>query len=312
MMTGLNPRVAEMLKFGTNGWVYEEWRGSICRDAHSEDVFKRDCLGEYARYRYRGRPLFRTVELGHTLHCPLSEVQLGAYLQQVPEGFEICSKVWEEITTPWYPNQPHYGAKAGQANTQFLNARLFQEEVLSPYRRTFTDRLGPFIFEFPQAGMVMTDFLPRLDEFLKRLPKDFRYAVEMKNDELLGPAYAGILRSHGVAHVFTHCAYMPSLLEQHGRLDGRFSAPFVVFRLMTPRARKYSEAVTMGASNGRLVKSLPRMRNEVVGLIRQALGEGRRVYVIVHNGLEGSALMTIQALADLLEPGAVFERAGLG
>lgn len=289
------------VKFGLSGWAYDEWQAFAQPGVPSEERFKEDCLAEYARYRYRGQALFRTVGIEHTYCCPPSDAQLNSYFEQVPDGFEICSKVWEEITIPWYPNLPQYGAKAGRVNTDFLNVKLFQDEVLGPYRRTFTEHVGPFILEFQQAGMMMRDFLPRLDEFLKRLPKDFRYAIEMKNEELLGPAYADILKAHGAAHVLAHCSSMPSLLEQHSRLAGRFAAPFVVLKLMTPRARRFSHGmVRPGESDRRIMRSLPRMRKETVWLIRQAVAEGRRVYVLVHNRLEGSAPQTIQALTDLL------------
>jgi len=283
-----------------NGWATDERTTSAETLAQVPDGFTRDALAAYLRHRYRGRPLFRTVELEQTFHCPPSEAQLSAYCHALPEGFEMCSKVWEELTNPWYPNQPQYGAKAGQANTNFLNAKLFEEEVLGPYRRAARDHVGPFIFDFQQAGMVARDFLPRLDEFFKRLPKDFRYAVEMKNGELLGPAYAGVLRSHGVAHVLSHCAYMPSLLDQHDRLDGMFSAPFSVVRLMAPRVRKGAEASRAGGPDPKRLKSLPRMRKEAVRLIRQALTEQRQIYVLVHNRLEGSAVVTVQGLTDMV------------
>lgn len=301
MMGAWREQALASIKFGMSGWAYDEWQAFAPPGVSAEERAKEDGLAQYARYRYRGQPLFRTVGIEHTYYCPPSDAQLRSYFEQVPDGFEICSKVWEEITLPWYPNLPQYGAKAGRVNTDFLNVKLFQEEVLGPYRRTFTERVGPFILEFQQAGMMTPDFLPRLDGFLERLPQDFRYAIEMKNEELLGPAYAGILKAHRVAHVLTHCSSMPSLLEQHRWLDGRFAAPFVVLKLVTPRARRFSHG-TLGPeeSDRRIMRSLPRMRKDTVRLIRQAVAEDRRVYVLVHNRLEGSAPLTIQALTDLL------------
>lgn len=297
---GSGPPSEPLLRFGLNGWATEDRTKPVEALAQVPDGFTRDALAAYVRHRYRGRPLFRTLELEQTFHCPPSEAQLGSYCHALPAGFEMCSKVWEEITNPWYPNQPQYGAKAGQANTNFLNAKLFEDEVLGPYHKAARDRIGPFIFEFQQAGMVAQDFLPRLDEFFKRLSKDFRYAVEMKNGELLGPAYARVLRSHGVAHVLSHCAYMPSLLDQYDRLERMFSASFAVIRLMAPRARKGTEALRAGDSDPARLKSLPRMRKEAVRLIRQAVAEQRQVYVLVHNRLEGSAVITAQVLMDMV------------
>ena len=46
----------------------------------------------------------------------------------------MCFKVWEEITIPSYAKQPRYGPRAGQANARFLDAKLFNDLVLTPYR----------------------------------------------------------------------------------------------------------------------------------------------------------------------------------
>lgn len=45
-----------------------------------------------------------------------------------------CLKVWEEITIPTYANQARYVPRTGQRNPQFLNAKLFNELILTPYR----------------------------------------------------------------------------------------------------------------------------------------------------------------------------------
>ena len=42
------------------------------------------------------------------------------------------------------------------------------------------------------------------------------------------------------------------------------------------------------------------MRRETVHLVRQAVSEGRRAYVLVNNRSEGNAPLTVQALAEML------------
>jgi uncharacterized protein YecE (DUF72 family) len=49
------------------------------------------------------------------------------FLNQIPEDFEMCFKVWEEITISRFASHVRYGAKAGQPNPHFLNANLFKE-----------------------------------------------------------------------------------------------------------------------------------------------------------------------------------------
>jgi hypothetical protein len=59
-------------------------------------------LGEYCQYQYRGKPLYWTVGNDSTFYRPPTAKQLRRYLSQIPEDFEKCCKVWEEITIPSY------------------------------------------------------------------------------------------------------------------------------------------------------------------------------------------------------------------
>ncbi|HWG96208.1 MAG TPA: hypothetical protein VN647_03900 [Nitrospira sp.] len=71
------------------------------------------------------------------------------YLNQFPEDFQMCFKVWEEITIPSYAKHARYGLKAGQLNLFFLNAKMSTDLVLIPHRDTRLDpHTGPFLFEF--------------------------------------------------------------------------------------------------------------------------------------------------------------------
>lgn len=103
----------------------------------------------------------------------------------------MCFKVWEEITIPSYTKHARYGMRAGQMNPRFLDAKLFNELVLTPYREAkFEPHTGPFLFEFPRHGMSTDEFCTRLDKFFLQLPRDFRYAVEIRNPGLLGMPYS--------------------------------------------------------------------------------------------------------------------------
>jgi hypothetical protein len=45
----------------------------------------------------------------------------------------------------------------------------------------------------------------------------------------------------------------------------------------------------MSCYAGKSVEELPQMRSETVHLVRQAVGAGRRAYVLVNNGAERNA-----------------------
>lgn len=294
--------VSPLVKFGTSTWAYEGWQEQVYRRPYAKTRFARECLGEYGQYLHDGVPLFRTVGNDSTFYRPPTSNQLRHYLTQIPEDFEMVSKVWEEITVPSYAKHPRYGSKAGQPNPRFLDAAIFRELVLTPYREAqFLPHAGPFIFEFQRHDLPASEFLGRLDTFFAQLPTDFRYAVEIRNPGLLGTAYREILTQHGVAHVYNHWSSMPSLADQHRRL-GSFSAPFTVLRLLTPLKLSYAVAKQRAAPYNKIVEELPEMRADTVGLVRQAVSEGRQAYVLVNNRSEGNAPLTVQALVDLLAP----------
>jgi uncharacterized protein YecE (DUF72 family) len=265
------------------------------------------CLGEYCQYQDQGElitfpkpPLFRTVGNDSTFYRPPTANQLRHYLTQIPEDFQMCFKVWEEITIPTYSNHVRYGVRAGQPNPRFLDAKLFEAMVLGPYREAkFEPHTGAFLFEFQRHGMPAEEFCSRLDQFFLMLPREFRYAVEVRNPGLLGMPYSLMLSRHGVAHVYNHWDSMPFLADQHTRMQG-FTAAFTVLRLLTPLGMSYAAAKQRAEPYTKIVEELPQMRRETAQLVRQAVGAGRRVYVLVNNRAEGNAPLTVEALVAML------------
>ncbi|MBS0160755.1 MAG: DUF72 domain-containing protein [Nitrospira sp.] len=203
---------------------------------------------------------------------------------------------------PTYAKQARYGTKAGQPNPRFLDAKLFDDLILTPYREAkFEPHTGPFLFEFQRHGMSSEEFCSRLDTFFSQLPKYFRYAVEIRNAGLLGPDYRKVLEHHGVAHVYNHWSYMPPLREQHQRMEEQFTAPFTVLRLLTPLKMSYEAAKKRAEPYTKIVEELTEMRRDTVDLVRKAVGENRRAFVLVNNRSEGNAPLTIQALQNTLQ-----------
>ena len=295
--------LSPLIRFGTSTWTYEGWQGQIYTRKYSKTGFTRDCLGEFCQYLYKGQPLFRTVGNDATFYRPPSANQLTRYLSQIPEDFEMCFKVWEELTIPTYAKHARYGPRAGQVNPTFLNADAFTKLVLQPYRDAkFGANTGPFLFEFQRHGMPVEEFIGRLDSFFSHLSTDFKYAVEIRNAGLLGPRYHDMLAAHGVAHVYNHWSYMPPPGEQHQRV-GTSTAPFTVLRLLTPLKMTYEAAKKRAEPYDKIVGELPEMRQDTGSLIQQATAENRTTYVLVNNRVEGNAPLTIQALVDRLQDG---------
>ena len=293
--------LSPLIRFGTSTWTYEGWQGQIYTRKYTKTAFTRECLGEFCQYLYRGQPLFRTVGNDATFYRPPSANQLTRYLTQIPEDFQMCFKVWEELTIPTYAKHARYGSRAGQVNPNFLNADAFTKLVLQPYRDAqFGPNTGPFLFEFQRHGMPAEEFIGKLDDFFDSVSAEFRYAVEIRNAGLLGPRYHDMLRAHGVAHVYNHWSYMPPLAEQHQRMK-TMTAPFTVIRLLTPLKMTYEAAKKRAEPYDKNVGELPEMRKDTVSLIQEATAENRSTYILVNNRAEGNAPLTIQALIDRLQ-----------
>lgn len=292
-------RLPENILFGTSSWNYQGWRGMVYHGDYRNDAdLRKRALAEYARF-----PWFRTVGIDAAFYQPLAPEVLRHYAAMVPPDFRWASKVWEEISIPRYAHHPRYGSKAGSENPNFLNRELFVERVLRPYEESGqAQHAGPFIFEFQNmplsAAGEREKFLARLDAFLDRLPSEFRYAVEIRNRDLLIPQYFRVLNAHGTAHCFNHWSFMPPLVEQMkcAAEAGGLSADFSIARILTPLGMKYEDAVKSYAPYSEIKNPLPGMRQDVVRLVKRAVDRKIPVYVLVNNRAEGSAPLTINAL----------------
>lgn len=89
------------------------------------------------------------------------------------------------------------------------------------------------------------------------------------------------------------------MAERHHRIGG-FTAPFTVVRLLTPLTMTYEAAKKRAEPYTKIVETLPEMRRETITLVKQAIGENRRAYVLVNNRSEGNAPLTVQAIMDQL------------
>jgi uncharacterized protein YecE (DUF72 family) len=293
----LAARLPDVLRFGASSWTYPGWKGLVYQRDYPKTGASAAMLEEYARF-----PLFRTVGIDSTFYAPPTPAMLQSYARALPPGFPCVSKVWDRITVHTFPDA-RYKAQAGELNPDFLNPELFRTEVLDPYRAHFGEHLGPLVFEFQTiaraARLTGQDFANRLDAFFTRLPRDVPYAVEIRNREYLVPPYFAVLREHNVAHVFNSWTRMPPIGEQLD-LPGAFSAPFIVSRVLLRPGRTYSEAVDAFAPYDRIQDPNPKLRRDVARLIRQAAELRIPAYVLVNNRAEGSAPLTIAAIAEII------------
>src|SRR5882762_8225625 len=293
-LVALGGRIPSNIKFGTSTWTYDGWRGDVYhREYRGPQPAKR--LEEYARY-----PLFRTVGIDSAFYEPPSEAVLAAYASALPPGFPCVSKVWDRITAKRLGQDAPQPGLAGMRNPDFLNAALFKDSVIGPYSRVFRDHAGCFVFEFQaMRGKDLPDPLQwadQLDDFLKELPRDFRYGVELRNPELMTGVHGEVLKRHGVAHVFNSWTEMPPIGEQI-ELGWTFSADFTVARALLKPGRRYSDAVKQFQTYDRVQEPLPSLRKDLVRLVSEAHRRRVEAFILANNRAEGNAPGTIRAVA---------------
>ena len=290
-------RIPARVRFGTSTWTYDGWAGDVYRRAYRGAEPARR-LEEYARY-----PLFRTVGIDSAFYEPPSEAVLGAYARALPPGFPCVSKVWDRITAARLNQDRRWGALAGMRNPDFLNAPLFKDAVLLPYARVFPDHAGCFVFEFQaMRGRDLpdpADWADVLSAFLEQLPQDFRYAVELRNPELLTAAHGAVLARHRVAHVFNSWTGMPPIGAQLD-LPWTFPADFTVARALLRPGRAYADAVKMFEPYDRVRDPNAELRNDLRRLIEEALMRRVEAFILANNRAEGNAPGTIRAVAEML------------
>ena len=294
----LSSRVPPTVRFGTSTWNYPGWRGLVYHQDYGSKGAAARMLEEYAAF-----PLFRTVGIDSSFYAPPTEEVLRSYAEHLPPGFPCLSKVWSQLTVHTF-TKAQDPARAGKVNPDFLNADLFVEEIYQPHQRHFAEHTGPFIFEFQtlakSSGIDAEEFATRLDQFFSALPREGQFAVEIRNEEFLTPMYFAVLREHGVAHVFNSWTRMPPIGHQLD-LPGSISGPFIVARALLRPGRSYDEAVDVFAPYDRIREPNPKLRRDLVRLVEAAVRTRIPAYLLVNNRAEGSAPLTIAAVAELLE-----------
>jgi uncharacterized protein YecE (DUF72 family) len=293
----LGARIPPNVRFGTSTWNYPGWRGLVYHRDYGTKGAAAKMLEEYAAF-----PLFGTVGIDSSFYGPPTEEVLRSYAEHLPTGFPCVSKVWSQLTIQRF-TKAQDPTRAGKANPDFLNPDLFVEEIYQPYQRYFPRNTGPFVFEFQtlakSSGIDAEGFATRLDEFFSALPRDAQYGVEIRNDEFLTPMYFAVLREHGVAHVFNSWTRMPPIGHQLD-LPGAITGSFLLARALLKPGRTYNEAVDAFAPYDRIREPNPKLRRDLVRLVEAAVKTRIPAYILVNNRAEGSAPLTIAAVAELL------------
>jgi uncharacterized protein YecE (DUF72 family) len=285
------------IAFGSSSWKYPGWKGLVYnRPYTSGKMFDRECIAEYSA-------LFPTVCADFALYDFPDPAKMRLLYDLTSDDFTISLKVTDRITIKRYPNLPRHGARAGTDNPDFLNVGLFQDAFLQPLSE-LKKKVGIVIFEFsafyPSFGVSFDHFAGLLDRFLASLPKNFSYAVEIRNKEFLTSEYLSMLASHGVSHVLNNWTHMPPIIEQL-QVAGVLTAPFLVARALLKPGRTYQQAVETFQPYDNIKEENPELRRGLVETVHRCIAERRQLYAYVNNRAEGNSPKTIEAILDILD-----------
>ena len=152
----------------------------------------------------------------------------------------------------------------------------------------------------------MPELLQRLRRMLLALPAlrptapEGVIAVEVRNPEFLTPAFADVLRDAGATYCIGLHPKMPPIAEQLPMLRALWPGPLVC-RWNLNRlhgAYGYEEAKQLYEPFDKLVDPDPETRETLARVIAGTTGAGHAAYVTVNNKAEGSAPLSVLALAQ--------------
>jgi hypothetical protein len=114
-----------------------------------------------------------------------------------------------------FPHNYHEKIKRGLRNENFLHHSMLTDCLGQTNKIDPTTIIALCLHPIYRTEELSFDlFLRLLCHCFDNLPKSFRYAVAIHNEEFLLPDYFAALRERNVTHVLHHAPGMPSLLEQ--------------------------------------------------------------------------------------------------
>src|SRR5260221_4257113 len=202
--------VAGGLRLGTSAFTAAGWRGSF----YPPGMKPADYLSFYVTK-------YDTVEVDSTFYGTPSVSTVKAWNAKTPPGFLFAAKVPQIIT---------HEKVLVDCDAEF-NEFIGVMDNLG-------DKLGPLLLQFGFFNTTVfrgvNDFLARLKPFLKKLPTDHKFAVEIRNKAWLVPQFIEALREHGVALALIDQAWMPRPAKWFEKFDP-ITADFTYVRWLGDR-----------------------------------------------------------------------------
>ena len=200
------------LRIGTSAFTAAGWPGKF----YPEGLPEREYLTYYATK-------FDTVEVDSTFYRTPTLTTVKGWYSKTPPGFMFTAKAPQRIT------HEKMLADCETEMTEFL-------KVMDALQ----DKLGPLLLQFGyfnrKACVGVSDFIAMLVPFLKKLPKDIPFAVEIRNKTWLVPQFFEALREHGVALALIDQSWMPRPTQWFEKFDP-ITAEFTYVRWLGDRKK---------------------------------------------------------------------------
>src|SRR5262245_38448546 len=150
---------------GTSGYSYKEWKGKF----YPEDLPEKQML------RYYGER-FNSVEINNTFYRMPKPSVLEAWAKEVPADFKFVIKGSQKIT-------------------HFQRLKDTDESVayLLKVVSVLNKQLGPLLFQMPP---YLKKDIPRLRDFLAKIPRERRVAMEFRHESWFDSELFELLREH--------------------------------------------------------------------------------------------------------------------
>lgn len=296
--TALAAALSPHIHLGTSTWSYPGWQGLVWAGRHGEATLSKTGLTAYAAH-----PLLRAVGIDRGFYRPLAASEFERHAQQVPAGFRFTVKAPSLVTDALVRSEDGRGQ---QLNPLFLDEATALRDFIEPAYEGLGSTIGALVFQLsPLPGPLlarMNEPMDRLHALLLALPRPPAgvLAVEVRDTAWLTPDFAALLRDAGARYCLGLHPKLPPLQEQLPLLRAMWPGPLVarwnLNRLHGPFG--YEEAEKRYGEFDQMLDPDPETRAELARIIRGTAGAGEDAFVTISNLAEGSAPLSVRALAQ--------------
>jgi uncharacterized protein YecE (DUF72 family) len=257
---------------GTSAFTANGWQGSF----YPPGMKSRDFLSYYATQ-------FATVEVDSTFYgCP-SASTVNNWTDRTPEDFTFAVKIPQVITHD--------------------KALLYCDSEFDEFVKTMDilgPKLGPMVFQFPSFDRwkfpKQDSFLGVLTPFLKKLPADHKFVIEIRNKTWLDARFADVLREYNVALALTDTSFMPRPWELKQKFD-LVTADFAYVRWLGDRKGIEKQTTTWDKTVVDRTSDLKNWVDIFKSLVSNS--KGLKIFAFSNNHYAGHGPATARLFMDL-------------